>query len=709
MTSTLNLNPLYAPRAIAVVGATETTGAVGCEIIQNLLRHGYDGTIFPVNPKYDTLYERSCFASLADLPYAPDLVAIAVPAVTVADIVRKAGALGVSFAIVYASGFAEAGEEGAALQEDVARAAAETGIRVIGPNCQGVMNIADGIHIGFGPPYGLSYRKGAVSVVSQSGAFGNSLLIGMDAEGLGLCRYASTGNEVQTGLTDLIGGLLEDDATQVIAGYIEGMSDGTELRRLALRAVETRKPLVLWKVGTSQAGARAAASHTANLAGDPACYQAVFDQLGIIRATDVDDMADAVRALQNGRYASGKRVGVVTVSGGAGVAMADRADDLGLTLDAFTPATLDRLTRSLPKFASFANPLDVTAGVLASPEWLAEALRAVVEDPNVDMLAVALAAVSGRAAMTAAETLAAIAAETGIPIVIAWNAPVALNRDASDILERANLPVFQTPGRAIRGLAAAQRFGAAIVAQPALERLAAGPFSLPKDTQLLDEMASKAYLPVGISAPQEDVARTADEALAIARRIGGRVVMKLLSASVAHKSDIGGVRVNLSSDAEITAAFDDISTIAAGLTPAGSVLVQAMVVGGTETIIGARIDEVFGPMVMFGAGGIYAELMQDVSFRMAPFGLDEAHRMISETRFSRVLAGARGREAVDIDALAVALVGMSEAIAADGSLQEIEINPLFVLPKGKGVIVGDCVVHLAQAPDCTQLAGVAAQ
>ena len=696
--SALDLAPLFSPAAIAVVGATETPGAVGCEVIENLLHHGYAGEILPVNPKYDRLHDRPCYPSLGDLPRVPDLVAVTVPAAAVGVVVRRAGEAGIPYAIVYASGFAEAGDEGAALQDELARAAWETGIHVVGPNCQGVMNIADSIHVGFGPPYRLSYAKGAVSVVSQSGAFGNSLLIGMDAEGLGLCRYASTGNEAETGLTDLVGGLLEDDATRVVAGYVEGLGDGMALRRLALAAVEARKPLVLWKVGTSQAGARAAASHTANLAGDPACYRAVFDQLGIVRASDVGDMADAVRGLENGRVAKGARVGVVTISGGAGVAMADRADELGLTLAPLDPATLERLADVLPAFASLANPLDVTAGALASPETLEAAMRAVVADPNVDMLAVSLAAASGRAAMTAAETLAAIAAATDMPVAIAWNAPPALNEEAHRILRVARLPVFQTPGRAIKGLAATYRFGAAVSGRTALERLAGLSRTPAPETVLLDEMASKTFLDgTGIAAPQEAQAHTADEAVEVAARIGAPVVMKLLSAAVAHKSELGGVRVGLREEADVRRAFADICAVADGLNPPGGVLVQAMVAGGTEAIVGARNDEVFGPMVMFGAGGIYAELMSDVSFRLAPFDREEARAMIAETRFACVLAGARGRAPADVEALAGALAGLSEVIAGATSLREIEINPLFVLPEGRGVVAGDCVAHVARA------------
>ncbi|NVJ93150.1 MAG: acetate--CoA ligase family protein [Methylocystaceae bacterium] len=692
----LKMDRLFNPQSIAVVGATETSGAVGCEVIENLRHHGYGGEIFPINPKYERLHSVKCFPSISDLPKTPDIVAVAVPAKAVPDVVRAAGECGVPFAIVFASGFAESGESGTGLQDDLYRAAQETGIHIIGPNCQGIMNITNQIHIGFGSPYRLSYQKGNISIVSQSGAFGNSLLMGLDSEDLGLRHYASTGNEVNTGILDLIDGLLDDEDTAVVAGYIEGLNDGLALRKIAYKALERERPLVLWKVGNSRVGMAAAASHTANLAGDPACYHAVFDQLGIVYANDVGDMSDLVHGLKSARWGYGPRIGVVTVSGGAGIAMADRAEELGLCIDPFEDATIEKLKKTLPEFASFANPLDVTAGALSSPEVIKNALQCVVADAHVDMLAVGLAAASGTAALVAARVLAEISKEYALPIAIAWNGPKHLNEEAYDILEAAGLSVFKTPSRAIRGLSAPYRFGMALQRKEALNDLCQVESIVPKvKTVLLDEMSSKTYLKgTGIDAPAEAIAKTAHEAKSLARNFGTPVVMKLLSSQIAHKSDIGGVRLNLSEDQDVEEAFDEIATLIEKHDPSGQVLIQKQVSGGTEAIVGARIDEIFGPMVMFGAGGIYAELFSDVSFRLAPFNESEALKMINETRFSKVLKGARGRKPADIPALCKALSGLSKLIAQKEAIcNELEINPLFVLQEGQGVIVGDCVAH----------------
>lgn len=703
-----DLDLLFEPRAIAVVGATETPGAVGSQVIENLIHHGYGGTVLPINPKYETVHGFACFADIAALPEVPDLVAIAVPAAHVAGVVAAAGRKGIPFAVVFASGFAETGEAGIALQAELAAAARDAGVRLIGPNCQGIMNVAERIHVGFGPPYRLTYKPGSVGVVSQSGAFGNSLVMGMSDEGIGMRRYASTGNEVDTNALDLIDGMLDDPEIGVIAGYIEGFRDAVPLRRIAAKAVARNVPVVLWKVGNSKAGAHAAASHTANLAGDPRFYRAAFDQLGIVSAGDVGDMADCIRALAPKRWAGGPRVGIVTISGGAGVAMADRAEELGLSIEPFAQATLADLRARLPAFASVANPLDVTAGALTDPGSLREALEAVVADPGVDMLAVALAATAGAAAVTMTQALAALAKRVATPIVVAWNASRADNRAAFDTLAAAGIPVFATPGRAIRGLSAIARFGAAVAAGGPDLALPEGPRGPAGPVRTLNEMDSKGQLAgTGIVAPGEAVADTADAAVAAARALGMPVVMKLLSETIVHKSDIGGVRLNLCSDAEVRDAFAAIAAAGRkaerGVGP--RVLVQQQVAGGVEVILGARVDDVFGPMVMVGAGGILAEVISDVAFRLAPIDADAARRMIAETKVARILAGIRGRPRCDVDALAEAIAGLSRAIAsADGTLREIEINPLFVQVDGAGVVAGDCVAHVA-APEPVPAAG----
>ncbi|MEM8855857.1 MAG: CoA-binding protein, partial [Pseudomonadota bacterium] len=411
---------LFRPRAIAVVGASETPGSVGRDVVENLQDRAFSGAIYPVNPKRDTLLGLPCFDSLAAIPGPVDVVAIAVPAAATVEIVRQTGTIGAHFAIVFASGFSEAGAEGAALQEALADAARQGGVTVIGPNCQGFMNVADGIHVGFGPPYKLTYRPGTVGVVSQSGAFGNSVLMGLTTEGVGVRHYISTGNEATTTALDLIEAMVDDAHTRVVAGYIEGLSDAARLRAVAAKARKAAKPLVMWKVGRSASGAKAAASHTASLAGDDKLYRAAFSQFGIVDVDDLAEMADCLRGLETGRTAKGPRVGVVTVSGGAGVAMADRAEALGLKLPELADGTVKALRPLLPRFASLANPVDVTAGAVMDPAALTQTLALIAADPNIDMLALTFAGASGKAGVAIAEAVCALHADTDLPIAISW-------------------------------------------------------------------------------------------------------------------------------------------------------------------------------------------------------------------------------------------------------------------------------------------------
>lgn len=687
----LDLDRLFRPRSVAIVGASESPGSVGSDVVENLIDRGFEGRIFPVNPKRDAVFGLPCHATLSDIVEPVDVVAVAVPAAFAAPVVIEAGRIGARFAVIYASGFAEAGEEGRALQDALTRAAEDGGVRLIGPNCQGLMNVADGVHIGFGPPYKLDYVRGRAGVVSQSGAFGNSLLMGLSTEKVGVRRYVSTGNEANTTALEMIDAMLDDSGTSVVAGYIEGLRDARRLGAVAAKAREVGKPLVLWKVGRSCMGAQAAVSHTASLAGDDKLYRAAFRQFGIVDVDDIGEMADALRGLDTGRRATGPRVGVVTVSGGAGVAMADRIEALGLELGVFSDDTVIALHDLLPKFASFANPLDVTANAVMNPSALSMVLTVVARDPAVDMLALTFAGASGKAGLAIAEAVEAVHAETRLPIVISWNAPRSQNSKAYERLETLGVPVYATPARAIRGLAAIWTARGAATTIPVRSM----PHQAP--AHLLNEVDAKAYLDgTGIRIPVETVVFTAADARAAAERIGFPVVVKLLSSKLDHKSDLGGVCVGLRDGNTVAKAFEKINAIPDALSPplqGEGVLIQKMVVGGIEVILGARNDPAFGPVVMFGAGGIFAEIFEDVSLRLAPINEAEAAAMISETRISRILSGARGRAPLDTQALARAIAGVSRRIAEpSGIIQEFEINPLFVMERG--VIAGDCVVRV---------------
>ncbi|MNJ24879.1 succinyl-CoA synthetase subunit beta [compost metagenome] len=693
----------FTPRSVAVIGASQDLASISGQPIAHLKAKGFAGQVLPVNPRYDEVAGYRCYPDVASLPVTPDVAVIAVGAKRVPDALQALGSKGCRFAVILSSGFAEAGEQGAEAQRALTAIARSFGMQVIGPNCQGYMNISAGIHVGFGAPYGLTYPKGHLSLTSQSGAFGNSIVMLASQEGIGFRHYVSTGNESVTTSLDFMDAMIDDPETHVIAGYVEGFQDARRLLGIGRRALNAGKPMLIWKVGTSEAGARAAASHTANLGGSMALYRAAFRQSGIIEVNDVGDLADCAKALLPGRLPKGKRLAVVTISGGAGIAMADGAAHGGLVLPELAPATVTALKEVLPSFAAVANPLDVTASLLTDASLLRVTLEQLADDPNVDMIGLALAAASGALATELANEIVRIRDERGIPVLVAWNADPATVQAAYDILDAAGIPRYQSPVRCARGASALWAFAEArgrvaqVMDESPLQLTVAPMRALlgARRSDLTEFEAKKVVAAYGIGVTQEALASDADEASRIAQAMQRPVVMKIQSADIPHKTEAGGVRVGVQGSAQVKAAFAQILGNARSYAPEAridGVLVQEMVSGGTELILGINNDPLFGPAVMVGFGGIFAEVMKDVSFRLAPITRSEAHAMLRELRSFPILDGARGRPKADVEAVVDTLMRVS-AMAVDlaGVLQEFDINPLFVLKQGEGVRAGDAL------------------
>ncbi|MGO4330786.1 acetate--CoA ligase family protein [Cupriavidus sp. 2TAF22] len=693
----------FNPRSVTVIGASQDLASISGQPIAHLKAKGYTGRILPVNPRYAEVGGYPCYPDVASLPIAPDVAVIAVAAKRVASALADLGRKGCRFAVILSSGFAETGEEGAQARRNIAATAREFGMHVIGPNCQGYMNVSDGIHVGFGAPYGLTYPAGNLSLTSQSGAFGNSIVMLASQEGIGFRHYVSTGNESVTTSLDFMDAMIDDPETHVIAGYVEGFQDAHRLVGIGQRALRAGKPMLIWKVGTSEAGARAAASHTANLGGAMALYRAAFRQSGIIEVNDVGDLADCAKALLPRRFPKGNRLAVVTISGGAGIAMADGATNGGLQLPALEASTVSALKQVLPSFAAVANPLDVTASLLADANLLKVTLEKLADDPNVDLIGLALAAASGKLAVELAREIVRVSRERDIPILVAWNADPASVQEAYDILDRAGIPRYQSPVRCARGAGALWAFAQArmrietlasekplLIHRPEVCRAIAG-----RGTDLTEYEAKQVLSAYGIRGTQEQLATSASDAVRLAADLGGPVVMKVQSTDIPHKTEAGGVRVGMQGSDTVSAAFDEIMRNAQAYAPQAvldGVLVQEMVSGANELILGVNNDPLFGPAVMVGFGGIYAEVMKDVSFRLAPIVRSEAEQMVRELRAFAILDGARGRPKADLDALVDTLMHLS-ALAIDlrNVVQEIDINPLFVLKAGEGVRAGDAL------------------
>lgn len=699
-----DLEMLFAPRSIAVVGASQDLSSISGQPIKHLLEHGYTGRVFPVNPRYDSVAGRRCYPDLLSLPEVPDVVVIAVAAKRVLSVVQQMGERGIPFGVILSSGFAEVGDEGRRVQKDLIELANKHDIGLIGPNCTGYMSFAEGVRAGFGVPYAREYRLGAVSLVSQSGAFGASILMMADGEGLGFRRYVSTGNEAVLTSLDLFKHFLADKKTSLIAAYVEGFKDAKRLVALGREALRIRKPILAWKVGRSDAGAKAAASHTANLGGSAALYRAAFKQAGIVEVHDTGDLADCAKALLPGRLPAQNRIAIVTMSGGAGIAMADTCTESGLELPELAPETVESLREILPPYAALANPLDVTGNLINNPDMWRETLAQVARDPSVDMIGLALAAISGKMAADLAAQIVEISDATGLPILVAWNADESAASEAYRIVDEGRIPRYQSPVRLARGA------GALVIYARAVKRLAEsdseeGSWARPSSAKTalkalrgdLTEYQSKEVLAeYGIPATKEHLVRSRDEACAVAGYFDGPVVMKIQSPDIPHKTEAGGVEVGVE-PASAGKAYDRImSSAAAHATPdrIDGVLVQELIQDAIELIAGVVHDPQFGPAVMVGFGGIYAEVFRDVAFRIAPITRTEALEMIRELQAFPILDGARGRAKADVEAVADVLLGLSAAaVDSDTEALEIDINPLFVLPAGSGAVAGDALIR----------------
>lgn len=686
-----SLTRLLAPRSIAVVGAS-AGGGIPALPLRFLRKHGYPGALYPANPRQPEIEGLRCYPDLAALPEVPDLAMIMVGATRVAAAVEACGVAGVPYAIVCGSGFAETGAEGGVLQDEVAATAARHGIGLLGPNCQGLMNVPDRVFAGFSSAFhDLRWKAGGFSLVSQSG-FGFGIAGMAEEVGLGLRCVVTLGNAAGLQPADLLAGLSEDPGTEAIGLFVEGA--GRAPRRLleaARRCVAAGKPVLGWIAGQTSGGAKAAAAHTAALAGDARLTRALLEEAGIIPVEDILDFPDLARALAPRRRARGKRLAVVTISGGAGVAMVDEAERRGLVMAPLAAATTMALAEVVPSFGSTANPVDVTAALIAEPERLTRALDLVAADPAVDMVAVVPTVLQGAAAETVAQAIAATAAQTEKPILASWCPRPGLAEAAHATLAAAGVPNFPSPVRCVRALAAlATPFPEGAPAAP--ETLGAGPSSM-----LAEHAAMRLLEEAGIPTARAILARTAEEAAEAAASIGVACALKVQSPDIPHKSDAGAVALDVAPD-EAAAAFDRVMANARAARPQAQiegVLVQRMVRGGVEVILGLRHDPAYGPAVLVGLGGVLAEALEDVAVALCPVSPARAAAMVAGLRGARLLAGFRGAPPADVAALECAICALSSlGLARAAEIETLEVNPLLVLPRGEGVVAVDALAVL---------------
>ncbi len=702
-----DLERFFSPKSIALIGASQDLITISGQPLSHLLNHGYSGKLYPVNPRYPEILGHKCYPAVADLPETPDLAIILINAARVADILEQCGKKGVPYVVIFTSGFSETGGEGVALQKRLTDIARQYNIGVIGPNCQGMMNVADKVWAGFGSVFFTQeFPAGGVSMVSQSGGFGFSVLALSSLDGgLAFRQMVTTGNEIGVSTLDFVDYFIRDPQTSMIVGYIEGVKDAHRLLGIGMKAMDAGKPILMWKVGNTDEGQKAAASHTANLGGAMALYKAAFKQTGIIQIDDIQDMVDYGRMFRCGKLPKGNRIAMITVSGGAGILMTDECISGGMRLAELAPETVEQLRAFVPSYGSLGNPVDVTASIFNDLALIRRTLQAIVDDPGVDCIALLNASLQGEIATKIAAEIIAIAKTTDKPIAAAWSARDVMAKDAYAALDEARIPHYKSPVRCGRAFAAMSGYAEAkrrIEAQRheqplVLKKTQSKQLLMDRATDVAEYQAKKVLAEYGIPVTQEELATTREQALVIAKKIGYPVAIKVQSPDISHKTEAKAVKLGLNSDAELAAAYDEVLANAKAYNAKAQldgVLVQEMLRGGTEAILGITNDPLFGPAVMFGLGGIFAEIMKDVSFRLAPVTLSMAHEMIAEIKGYPLLAGARGRAHADVDALADAIVKLS-ALAVDlkDQVAELDINPLFVMARGKGVKAADALIR----------------
>lgn len=693
----VGLDAFFKAEGIAVVGASDDINKIGGRPVHLLRKYGYAGPIYPVNPRAGEIQGLTAYASVRDLPTAPDMAVLAVPAGATAEALRDCAARGVKAVVVLSSGFAEAGPEGVALQDELVGIARAAGIRLLGPNCLGTISVVDGAIGSFSivleenmPPLGQ------VGIVSQSGNIGSYMVQNVALRRLGVSRFIATGNEADVDVADGIAAMAQDPHTRVILCCMETCRSAERLIAALDMARANGKPVIVLKIGATESGQAAAASHTGALAGSDAVIDAVFRRHGALRVRSVEELLDvghAASQLLPGRLPAGKRLTVVAASGGFGIMMADAASNAGFTLPPLSEPTKAVIRETVPT-AGTENPVDASAQMSSRPDILFKMLSALMEEPNTDatLLFLSLSLHNSRLRGIYLDALAQIrAAHPERLLVIAAAGPA----DAVAEIVALGIPVFPSIDSAVGGLDGLARLGA-LRSAGNVARAEIAPETLDPAAFRNEYNAKQALGAAGIAVLPEAVATSADEAAELAGRFGFPVVLKIVSEDIAHKTEIGGVVLNLGDAEAVRAAHDRILANAAARAPGAridGVLVTPMAGKGAELIMGISRDPVFGPVAMVGIGGIYAEVLQDVQVQTAPVSETEALAMIRSLRMFPVLDGARGLARADVSAAAQTLARLSEfAVRHAGQVAEIDLNPVLVRAEGEGVVALDALL-----------------
>jgi acetate---CoA ligase (ADP-forming) len=692
------LNSFFEPGSVAVIGASTNPSKLGYAVMKNLVDGGYSekGKIYPINPGAEEIFGMPAYPTILAAPDPVDLAVIVIPYPAVPAVLRECGEKGVPAAIIISAGFREAGEEGLERELELIEIAKEYNLRLIGPNCLGVIDTFTPMNASFAagdPP------QGPMAFMSQSGALGTAVLDIALAGRLGLSKFVSLGNKADVDEIDLLKAWADDPDTHAIMIYNEGLQNGAEFIETA-RQVTKKKPVIAIKSGVTQAGSRAVASHTGSLAGSEQAYQAAFHQAGVLRADSMQGLFDQALALAYQPLIDGDRIAIVTNAGGPGILATDALEHANLQLARFELETIHALEQYLPDAASAANPVDVLGDALA--DRYAYALKHVVDDPNVDGIMVIVTPQAMTEITQTAQAVVDISKVTDKPVLGCFMGEARMNAGV-EVLTRQGVPNFAFPERAARAFRAMADYRQVLSRpEPEFANFEVDRQAVSKvfedvrqqDRNTIGDWESRTVLSAyGLRIPRSDLAENPEHALQIAQEIGYPVALKIASPDILHKTDVGGVRVGLRSAEEVRDAFELMLYRANRYLPEARVwgcLVQEMApAGGLEVLVGMNRDPQFGPLVTFGLGGIYVETLKDVTFRIAPFSIREAEEMLAEIRAHALLDGVRGQPAVDKAAIVDAILRIGQLVQDFPEIVELDINPLIVYPQQRGAIAID--------------------
>jgi acetyl coenzyme A synthetase (ADP forming)-like protein len=696
------LQDFFDPSSVAVVGASQNPAKIGYDILNNIIQYHYGGAVYPINPRAQEILGHKAYPDLASVPSEIDLAVVAVPAPAVKGVLEQCGKKGVDSAVVITAGFKETGPQGARLEEELLMRARELGVRVVGPNCLGIIDTGSALNASFAAGMPLA---GHIGFFSQSGAMCVAILDWALGENVGFSTFVSLGNKMDISETEIMLSMGEDENTRVILGYLESIDDGPRFMKAA-REVSKKKPVIIIKSGTTGAGAKAASSHTGALAGSEHAYRAAFKQSGIIHAESMQALFGYAMAFASQPLPKGPSLVIITNSGGPGILAADACERSSLHLTPTRKETADRLREFLPPTASVYNPIDIIGD--ATHERYEKTLDVILKDEFTHAVLILLTPTAAVEAEDVARGIVRLAKDADKPIMTAFMGERRV-RGARKIFQDHAIPTYDYPEDAVAALNAMLGY------RQWLERPERKYRSFEADTDivrkvfasvikqhrhdLVESEARQVLSAYGFRVPESHIARTTQEAVVAASKIGYPVVMKIASPDVLHKSDMGGVRAGLENQTMVEEAFFEITSAIQLRQPRARILgvmVQEMILQGKEVILGITRDIQFGPMIMFGLGGIYVEVLKDIAFRIAPLSVEEADAVIRDIRSFPLLRGVRGEAPADIAGIRDGLLRLSQMAIDFPEIIEADINPLLVRPEGQGAVAVDARITIQE-------------